>query len=135
MRGLMQGRVLHGVMFEVPSACLEARELLAVADYGCVGTNDLYQFLFALDRNSEFVAHDFRPDAPVFWSLLRTVAEAARHRNKPLSVCGEIAGWPEYVGRLMGAGIRTVSVSARVVASVRRAACAAGGRAEGPPDA
>ena len=51
-------------MFEVPSACLQARELLEVADFGSIGTNDLIQYLFAVDRNNELVAYDYHQSEP-----------------------------------------------------------------------
>jgi len=116
-----RGELRHGVMFEVPAACVEARALLAAADFGSVGTNDLFQYLLALDRNNERVSRDFRPDHAAFWTMLRQVVAAAREAGKPLSVCGELAGWPQYVGRLMEAGIRSVSVSTRLIPAVRKA--------------
>lgn len=119
--GIPSGKLWHGVMFEVPSACIEARDILRVADYGSIGTNDLFQYLLALDRNNELVAKDFRPDHPAFWTLLNQVLMAADEAGKPMSVCGEIAGWPEYVVRLSKAGIKAVSVSTRLIASVRKA--------------
>jgi phosphoenolpyruvate-protein kinase (PTS system EI component) len=130
MAGIRTGTILHGAMFEVPGACLQAAEILGVADFGSIGTNDLYQYLFAVDRNSEYVSDDFRPDTPVFWSLIRGVLEAGVRERKPVSVCGEIAGWSKYVERLLGIGTHTVSVSTRVIGSVRRAAQSAGARRE-----
>ena len=120
--GLPAGRLRHGVMFEVPAACLDADALLAEADYGSIGTNDLYQYLFAIDRDSELVARDFRLDHPVFWRMLEAVVAAARRQGKPLSVCGEMAGWPEYALRLRAIGVETVSVSTRLVPVVRKMA-------------
>lgn len=117
-----RGDLRHGVMFEVPAACVEARAILAAADFGSIGTNDLFQYLLALDRNNELVSRDFRPDHAAFWTMLRQVVAAAREAGKPLSVCGELAGWPQYVGRLMEAGIRSVSVSTRLISAVRKAA-------------
>ncbi len=119
------GELRHGVMFEVPAACVEARALLAVADFGSIGTNDLFQYLMALDRNNEMVSRDFRPDHPAFWTMLRQVVAAAGAVEKPLSMCGELAGWPQYAGRILQAGIRSVSVSTRLIPAVRKAAQAA----------
>lgn len=130
IQDLPHGRISHGLMFEVPSACIQAREMLEAADFGSIGTNDLIQYLFAVDRNNEFVAYDFRPDRAALWALLKTVAEAAAQTGKPLSVCGEIAGDPRYVSRLMDLGIDTVSVNARSIAGVRQAAQAATARKE-----
>jgi phosphotransferase system enzyme I (PtsI) len=120
LSGLEVGRLFHGVMLEVPAACLNADALLREADYGSIGTNDLYQYLFAIDRNNERVSADFRLDHPVFWDMLAGVVAAARRQGKPLSLCGEMAGWPEYVLRMRAIGITTVSVSARLVPIIRR---------------
>jgi phosphotransferase system enzyme I (PtsI) len=119
---LSGGPMRHGVMLEVPAACLRAEEILTVADFASIGTNDLYQYLYAVDRNNELVARDFRPDRPALWSLVGGVVRAARRLRKPLSVCGEIAGWPAYVATLMRLGVGSVSVSPRVITEVRRAA-------------
>ncbi len=116
------GPIRHGVMFEVPSACLQAHELLEVADFASIGTNDLIQYLFAVDRNNELVAHDYVPDKPVIWSLMSQIAEAARDFGRPLTVCGEVAGNPRLLPRLVEAGITTLSVSPRLIAGVRQAA-------------
>lgn len=114
--------LIHGVMFEVPSACLLADELMEVAAFGSIGTNDLIQYLFAIDRNNERVAADFDPDKPVFWKLIGQIAEAARKHGKPLSVCGEIGGQPRYLPKLMELGIRSVSVSPRQISLARATA-------------
>ncbi|MCX5685703.1 MAG: PEP-utilizing enzyme, partial [Planctomycetota bacterium] len=71
---LPKGAISHGVMFEVPSACLQAREIFEDADFASVGTNDLVQYLFAVDRNNEAVAEDYTPDRPIFWRLLEDLA-------------------------------------------------------------
>lgn len=120
VRDVPAGTIRHGAMFEVPSACLDAEALFKVADFGSIGTNDLYQYLFAIDRDNELVAWDFRPDHPVFWSLIRRVAKAAAAAGKPLSVCGELAGMNEYILKLMEAGVNSVSVNSHLISSVRR---------------
>lgn len=122
VQGLPCGTIRHGVMFEVPSACLQARGMMAVADFASAGTNDLIQHLFAVDRNNARVAHDYDPDRPVFWSLLGRLAAAARAAGKPFSVCGEVASNPAYTLRLIKLGVRRVSVSARLIAAVRERA-------------
>jgi len=109
----------HGVMFEVPSACLMARELFEVADFASIGTNDLIQYLFAIDRNNEFVAADYDPDKPVFWKLIGEIARAARDAGKHLSLCGEIGGQPQYLPRLIELGLECVSVSPRLIGLAR----------------
>lgn len=126
VKDLPRGDVKHGLMLEVPSACLQANELLQEADFASIGTNDLTQYLFAVDRNNELVADDYNPDRPVFWALVGRLVEAASAAGKPLSVCGELAGDPRHVARLHEAGIRAVSVSPRLIPGVRHAAGALG---------
>ena len=112
----------HGVMFEIPSACICAREILEEAEFGSVGTNDLTQYLFAVDRDNELVAGDYDTDKPAFWALMSSVVRAAAEARRPLSVCGEIAAYPPHVLRLMDLGVTSVSVSPRLIPDVRRAA-------------
>ncbi len=119
---LEQGAMLHGVMLEVPSACLAAREILETADFASIGSNDLYQYLFALDRNNERVAPEYRPDRPVFWELLSQITAAAKATGKKVSLCGEIGGHPQYLARLLNLGLCTVSVNPRFVGLARMAA-------------
>ena len=64
---LQPSALRHGVLFEVPSACLQARQILREADFGCIGTNDLIQYLFAEDRSNEVVTKDSRYDHPALW--------------------------------------------------------------------
>lgn len=133
--GLPPARLSHGVMFEVPSACLQARDLLQAADFASIGSNDLIQYLFAVDRNNDRVAYDYSPDRRVFWDLLAELARAADEAGKPIAVCGEIAGDPAYIGKLIGLGIRSVSVSPKLIPRVRQAARAALGTARAAPAA
>lgn len=112
----------HGVMFEVPAACLEAESVLAVADFASIGTNDLTQYLFAVDRDNDLVAEDFSADQPALWRLLDLLAQAATAAGKPLALCGELGGNPVMVPRLISLGLRTVSVAPRLIAAVRAAA-------------
>jgi phosphotransferase system enzyme I (PtsI) len=112
----------HGVMFEVPSACLQARDLLEVAEFASIGTNDLIQYLFAVDRNNELVAHDYTPDRPVFWSVLNEIASAARAAGRPVSVCGEAASSVQHLPKMMELGLTRLSVSPRFIPELRLAA-------------
>lgn len=116
------GDISHGVLFEVPSACLQAEEILAHADFASIGTNDLIQYLLAVDRNNDLVAEDYTPDIPAFWSLISRIVQAADALQRPVSVCGEMAGEPQYVPRFIQLGIRTVSVNPRAIPRIRFAA-------------
>jgi phosphoenolpyruvate-protein phosphotransferase (PTS system enzyme I) len=116
------GEIHHGIMFEVPCACLDAKEFFEVADFGSIGTNDLIQHLFAVDRNNDKVAYDYNPDKPVLWSLIKSIADAAKEAGKHLSVCGELAGDPMYTQKFIDIGISKISVSFGRILAVREKA-------------
>jgi phosphoenolpyruvate-protein kinase (PTS system EI component) len=115
--------LLHGVLFEVPSACLQARQLLHAADFGCIGTNDLVQYLFAGDRGcGAITGNPSLEEASVLWRVIEDLSSAGREAGKPLAVCGELAGNPGFTSRILQAGITTVSTSPPCIAGVRLAA-------------
>jgi phosphoenolpyruvate-protein kinase (PTS system EI component) len=119
---LPPGQLSHGLMFEVPSACLQALEFFELIDFGCIGTNDLVQYLFATDRTSDRIDCHQLYAHPALWRLIQNLAEAAQRAGKPLSLCGDLASDPRYTKRLIAAGVRVVSASPRNIAPVRRAA-------------
>lgn len=134
--GVSMERIRLGAMFEVPSACVQAESILSAADFGSIGSNDLIQYLFAVDRNNELVSQSYDPGHPVLWEVMERLSASARRAGKPLSICGEIAGRHEFPTRLVSIGINSLSVSPRLIPRVRQellarnggAAAAAGGR-------
>ncbi len=112
-------QIEFGVMFEVPSAFIEAEEILAQVKFASIGSNDLIQYLFAIDRNNELVSQDYDPEHPVLWKLLEQLSIAARNRGKPLSICGDIASREGLQQRLLDIGISSLSVPPRMVPRVR----------------
>jgi len=116
------GKITHGVLFEVPAACLQVEEILGYSDFASIGTNDLIQYLLAVDRNNDLVAEDYTPDTSVFWSLIGRIVQAANETQRPLSICGEMAGDPKYVSRFIQLGVKTVSVNPRAIPHIRAAA-------------
>lgn len=113
------GDLQHGVMFEVPAACICARSLLDAADFGSIGSNDLVQYLFAVDRDNGLVADDYNPDRPAFWELIEHIATTAEELGRPLALCGEMGGQPQFLPKLIACGIRSVSVSPRLIGLAR----------------
>ncbi len=101
-----------GVMIEVPSAVYQADALIRHVDFLSIGTNDLSQFLLAVDRNNEHVAKLIDALHPAVLRALSHVVEVARLHGKPISVCGEAAGDPAVSVLLVGMGVRRLSVSA-----------------------
>lgn len=115
-------RLLHGVMFEVPSACLEASDLFNYIDFGRIGTNDLIQYLYAVDRMDNTIDQAELFKQPALWMLIEYVVSAAREAGKPVTLCGELAANPEFMQRVLLAGICEVSVCPRQIATLRRSA-------------
>ncbi len=114
-----KNNLLFGPMFEIPSSIFDAEEILREADFGSIGTNDLIQYLFAVDRNNEHVADDYNPDHPVLWEVLGRLSDAAFRAGKKLSVCGEMAANPGVASRLYSLGLKSISLSPRFIPAVR----------------
>jgi len=114
-----QSAIRIGAMFEVPSAVLAAREIFDHIDFGSIGSNDLIQYTFAVDRNNERVSGEYNPEHPLLWSILRQLGVISRQTGKPLSICGEMAGRDGTANRLIDIGIPSISVSPRLIPRVR----------------
>ena len=115
--------VPEGVMIEIPAAALQAEQLAKECDFFSLGTNDLVQYTFAVDRGNEAVAHLYQPLHPVILSLIRSVVQAARGHNRPVCVCGEMASDPLAALLLVGMGIRKLSMSANLIPRVKELIC------------
>jgi phosphotransferase system enzyme I (PtsI) len=108
-----------GIMIEVPAAALCIDELLEEVDFISIGSNDLVQYLMAADRDNPEVAHLCDPFHPAFLRLLARVIQACNERNKPVTLCGEMAGWPRSFLPLFGMGLRRLSMSPAFVPSIK----------------
>jgi phosphoenolpyruvate-protein phosphotransferase (PTS system enzyme I) len=118
--GLSVGEPRLGAMIEVPSAVLTAREIAENVDFLCLGTNDLVQYLLAVDRDNEAVADWYQTLHPAVFRAVKQVITAASEADKPVIVCGEMAGSPFYVPLLIGAGARELSMNINSIQNVRR---------------
>jgi phosphotransferase system enzyme I (PtsI) len=100
-----------GLMIEVPSAVINADVLARHADFFSVGTNDLVQYVLAVDRISEKIAYLYNPLNLSVLRFLRQIVETAKASGTALSICGEMAGEPQYTMVLLGLGFRRLSMS------------------------
>ena len=100
-----------GVMIEVPSAVYQAGNLARRVDFLSIGTNDLTQYLLAVDRNNARVASLYDSLHPAVIRAILQVVESARVHDKPVSVCGEMAGDPVAALILLAMGIDSLSMS------------------------
>ncbi len=100
-----------GTMIEVPSIVWQLPQLLREVDFVSVGSNDLLQFFFAVDRGNPMVTDRYDILSPSFLSLLRYIAVECNRNEVPLSLCGDIAGRPLEALALIGLGFRHLSMS------------------------
>jgi len=113
-------REIHvGVMLEVPALAFQLPLLFARSDFVSVGSNDLFQFLFASDRGNPRLSQRYDVLSPPVLRFLSTLVEHAEAAQKPLSICGEIAGHPLEALALIGCGFRRLSMSPPSVGPVK----------------
>ena len=110
--GVEVGEVETGVMIETPAAAVCASELAEEAAFFSIGTNDLVQYTLAADRGNERLGRLQSADHPAVLALIRQTCEAAEKANIPVGVCGEAAGEPEMIPKLLSLGVTELSMSA-----------------------
>jgi phosphotransferase system enzyme I (PtsI) len=104
-----------GIMIEVPAAVAIADLLAQEVDFFSIGTNDLIQFVLAVDRMNEQINHLYEPFHPAVLRMVASVAAAAKNHGIPVSVCGELAGDARALPIWIGLGIQKLSLSAQAI--------------------
>ena len=107
----LPARLSVGTMLEVPALAFQLKSLLQRVDFVSVGSNDLFQFLFASDRGSPKLADRYDSLSPAALAFLRHVVTQCDEAGKPISLCGEIAGRPLEAMALLGLGFRSLSMA------------------------
>ncbi len=108
-----------GIMIEIPSIALIADQVAQEVDFASIGTNDLCQYLMAADRLNPSVAAYYQNYHPAVFRMIGYTAQQFAKHGKSLSICGEMAGSPADVIALVGLGIRSLSMNASSLASVK----------------
>jgi phosphotransferase system enzyme I (PtsI) len=108
-----------GAMIEIPSAAMTADILAKECAFFSVGTNDLIQYLLAIDRVNERIAHLYEPTHPAVVRTLKYIVDEAHKRGVTVSVCGEMAGDPVFAPLLLGLGVDALSMSPAWLPSVK----------------
>ena len=106
--------IQFGIMIEVPSTLFLLDDFNEVVDFYSIGTNDLTQYLFAIERTHATLNTD--PLSPVVFDALQLIMDKA---NKPVSICGELASNSKAIPKLIDLGIDTLSVSAKSIAETK----------------
>lgn len=113
------GKPLIGAMIEVPSGVFVAREIAQRVDFMALGTNDLVQYLLAVDRDNDSVAEWYQTLHPAVLRAVKQVLDAAKSEEIPMLVCGEMAGSAFYVPLLIGLGATELSMNVNSISHIR----------------
>jgi phosphoenolpyruvate-protein phosphotransferase (PTS system enzyme I) len=108
-----------GAMIEIPSAAVTADLLAKQCAFFSIGTNDLIQYLLAIDRVNDRIAHLYEPTHPAVIRTLKHIIDTAHKENVPVSVCGEMAGDPVFAPLLLGLGVDSLSMSPTWIPAVK----------------
>jgi multiphosphoryl transfer protein len=108
-----------GIMVEVPSVCFIIDHFCEEVDFFSIGSNDMTQYLYAVDRNNPRVSPLYNPVTPSFLRMLRQITTAAHHHGKWVGICGELGGERRYLPLLLGLGIDELSMSGPRIPGVK----------------
>jgi phosphotransferase system enzyme I (PtsI) len=109
-----------GVMIEVPSAAWDIKNIVLETEFVSIGTNDLIQYILAVDRNNARVATKYQPLNPAVLKVIHWVIQAGVDAGKRVSICGEMAGNFNYTQLLLGMGLRSFSMAPFYVNGVKQ---------------
>jgi phosphotransferase system enzyme I (PtsI) len=109
-----------GIMLEIPAAVRLIRHLADDIDFFSVGSNDLIQYLLAVDRNNSDVSYLFSPYHPAFIHILKEIRAEVDRIGKEVTICGEMAGQPVPALMLLGLGFTNFSMNALAIAEIKR---------------
>jgi phosphotransferase system enzyme I (PtsP) len=106
-------------MLKIPPVIYQMDQMQGECSFFSIGTNDMFQYFFALDRGNPMVSSLYRLDNPAFLSLLRRILERANDINIPVEICGEMAADPEILVKLIEMGYRDFSVSPYAISELK----------------
>ncbi len=108
-----------GIMVEVPSVCFIIDHFCEEVDFFSIGSNDMTQYLYAVDRNNPRVSPLYNPITPSFLRMVRQIVTTAQRHGKWVGICGELGGERRYLPLLLGLGIAEFSMSGPRIPAVK----------------
>jgi phosphotransferase system enzyme I (PtsI) len=108
-----------GAMIEIPSAAATVDLLEKQCDFFSIGTNDLIQYLLAIDRGNDRIAHLYEPAHLAVLRTLKRIVDDAHGLGVPVGVCGEMGGDPVYAALLLGLGVDSLSMAPALLPAVK----------------
>jgi phosphotransferase system enzyme I (PtsI) len=112
-------RIEVGSMIEIPSAAMTADLLAKQCQFFSIGTNDLIQYMIAIDRVNDHIAHLHEPTHPAVVRMLKRIVDDAHAARIPVAVCGEMAGDPMFAPLLLGLGVDELSMTPTLLPTVK----------------
>lgn len=109
-----------GIMVEIPATAICTDLFTPYVDFLSIGTNDLIQYTLAIDRCDDAVNYLYDPLHPAVLRLIKITIDEANKANKPVSMCGEMAGDSRYIRLLLGLGLRSFSVNPEAFLEVKK---------------
>ena len=113
-------KVEVGIMFEVPSAILICEKFMPEIDFCSIGSNDLTQYVLAVDRNNPQISNLYDPLHPAVLKLIQQLVNTAKKHDKSVELCGEMASDPDGCIILIGLGINTLSMNAPLIPIIKK---------------
>ena len=109
-----------GMMVEVPSAVMMLDRFVEEVDFFSIGTNDLIQYVLAVDRSNKDVASLYTASDPSILRMIQMAVRTANQHNVPISTCGQMCGNPLYTMLLLGMGLRSLSVTPGAIPEIKQ---------------
>lgn len=116
----MEVNIPLGIMVEIPSVAIQAEYFADEVDFFSIGTNDLTQYILAVDRGNALISRLYNQAHPAMWRLINYVTDVAEAQGLPVDVCGELAAHPAAAACLLGMGVSALSMSPVNIPAVKQ---------------
>ncbi len=120
---LFNNKIKIGVMIETPAAAIISKFLAKELDFFSIGTNDLTQYILAVDRNNSVISHLYNTLSPSVIKFIKIIIDSVHSENKKVSICGELASDEKAIFLLLGLGIDELSMHSNFIPKIKYKIC------------